>query len=177
MKNHIRASLVVISVMFLVWGVGFIMFPEVMHKALSSGTYDKATGALFAAALVGMSLTFLIVAQDPNRDVVYGLAATLGFLGIATAISMLPEGGMNTNSGTLTSLIVTVGVAIYLFVAQSEQVTASSAQRPSAAAKPAVKASKPAKKKVSKNKTAKKKPAKKKVSKKKTGKKKAKKKR
>lgn len=170
MKNHIRASLVVVSAMFLVWGVGFIMVPDVMHEALSYGNYDKATAALFAAALVGMSLTFLIVAQDPDRDVVYGLAATLGFLGIATAISMLPEGGIKTNAGTLSSLVLTIGVAIYLFVVQSEQVTASSSQGSAATNKP-VKASKSTKKSTSKKKTAKKKPVKKKTSKKKAKKK------
>lgn len=159
MKNHIRASLVVVAVMFLIWGVGFIMFPESMHKTLSSGTFDKATGALFAAALVGMSLLFLITAQEPHRDVVYGLAATLGFLGIASAISMLPEGGMNTNAGTLTSLIVTIGVSLYLFVVQSEQVTATQSERKPASASATTK--KPAKKATSKKTTSKKKTAKK----------------
>lgn len=164
MKNHIRASLVVVSVMFLIWGLGFIMFPETMHKTLSSGTFDQATASLFAAALVGMSLLFLISAQDPNRDVVYGLAATLGFLGIASAIGMLPEGGMNTNGGTLISLIITVGVAVYLFVVQSEPITDSSSARQPAAKRPTTKSKKKAAKKKQARKASK--PAKKKAKKK-----------
>jgi len=163
MKNHIRASLVVVALTFLVWGVGFVMFPQMMHEALSTGTYDPATASLFAATLVGLSLLFLISAQDPQRDVVYGLAATLAFLGIAAAIGMLPEGGLRSNASTLFSLVITIGVATYLFVVQSEAVTANSvgASRPSK--KPA------AKKSTSKKKAAKKKPAaKKKTTKKKT---------
>ena len=162
MKNHIQASLVVVSVMFLVWGLGFIMFPQMMHETLSAGSYDPATASLFAAALLGMSLLFLISAQDPQRDVVYGLAATLGFLGIASAIGMLPEGGMHKNVGTLVSLVVTVGVAVYLFVVQSEAVvSAPSSGGGSAAGSARKKPAKKAKKKAAKKKTTKKKPAKK----------------
>ena len=157
MKNHIQASLVVVSIVFLAWGMGFIMFPQTMHETLSAGSYDPATASLFAAALLGMSLLFLISAQDPQRDVVYGLAATLGFLGIASAIGMLPEGGMHKNIGTLVSLIITVGVSVYLFVAQSEAV----ASAPSSGAKPAAKSTKKKPATKARKKTAKKKPVKK----------------
>lgn len=167
MKNHIQASLVVVSVMFLVWGLGFIMFPQTIHETLSAGSYDPATASLFAAALLGMSLLFLIAAQDPQRDIVYGLAATLGFLGIASAIGMLPEGGMHKNIGTLVSLVVTVGVAIYLFVVQSEAVI--SAPSSGAARNVSKKPTTQARKKAAKKKPAKK--ATKKAGKKKTTKK------
>lgn len=162
MKNHIRASLVVVSITFLVWGVGFVMFPQMMHEALSTGTYDPATASLLAATLVGLSLLFLISAQDPQRDVVYGLAATLAFLGIAAAIGMLPEGGLHSNASTLFSLVITVGVATYLFVVQSEAVTANASAAGRVNKKPATK-----KKTTAKKAAAKKKPAAKKKTKKK----------
>jgi hypothetical protein len=167
MKNYIRASLVVVSITFLVWGLGFIMTPQTMHQALSTGTYDPATASLFAAALIGLSLLFLISAQDPQRDVVYGLAATLAFLGIAAAIGMLPEGGLHSNAGTLFSLVVTVGVATYLFVVQSEAVAVNTSRAASTAARVSKKPV--AKKTTTKKAAAKKKPAaKKKTTKKKT---------
>jgi lysylphosphatidylglycerol synthetase-like protein (DUF2156 family) len=164
MKNHIRASLVVVSITFLVWGMGFVMFPQMMHEALSTGTYDPATASLFAATLVGLSLLFLISAQDPQRDVVYGLAATLAFLGIAAAIGMLPEGGLHSNASTLFSLVITVGVATYLFVVQSEAVTMNASGPARGSKKPAAKKKTTAKKKpAAKKKTTAKKKTKKKT--------------
>lgn len=151
MKNQIQVSLVVVSVMFLIWGMGFIMLPETMHEILSAGPYDPATTSLFVAAMIGLSLLFLIAAQDPQRDFVYGLAATLGFFSITSAIGMLPEGGMNSNGATLLSLLVTTGIAVYLFVIQSEAVAAgfaggSSRKKPAKKAKKKAAKKKPAKK-------------------------------
>lgn len=129
MKSRIQACLVMIAIVFLVWGLGFVLIPKTVHEALSYGPYDPATANLFAASMLGMSLIFLINAQDPHPDQVYGLAAALAFLAIAAALGMLPEGGLQTNAGTIASLVVTIGVALFLFIVQSNAVTAARARK------------------------------------------------
>jgi len=179
MKSYIRASLLIVSAIFAVYGLGFIFNPQVVHDLLSPGTYDPATSGLVAAFLFGMSLMFLFEAQDPLTDRVQGLALALAMLGIALVLGILNGGWIKVNGTTLFSVIITLGMSIYLFIVQSESVTASVAatsKRSGTSATPSsVSAPKKAKKK-STSATKKATPARKKTSKK-QAKKKAKKKR
>jgi lysylphosphatidylglycerol synthetase-like protein (DUF2156 family) len=168
MKSYIRSSLLIVSAVFAIYGLGFIFFPQEVHNLLSTGTYDPATASLVAASLLGLSLVLLIEAQDPNRERVYGLAAALGILGIAIILGILNNGGIKANGATLFSLIITFGTSIYLFIVQSEAASASVGSAVSSSA-PAPKAK--AVKKKSKTPAKKAKPAKKKTSKKKAKKK------
>ena len=169
MKSYIRGSLLVVSVMFTLFGLGFIFFSQGMHELLSKGTYDLATTSLVSASLLGMALIFLIEAQDPDRERVYGLASTLGILGIAILLGILNNDSMQANGATLFALIVTLGFSIYLFIVQSEAVEEG---QKVASSRSVTKTSK----KKTKAPAGKARPAKKKTTKKKTSKKKAKKK-
>jgi peptidoglycan/LPS O-acetylase OafA/YrhL len=172
MKSYIRGSLLIVSAIFTLFSLGFIFFSEEMHQLLSKGTYDLATTSLVSAALLGMALIFLIEAQDPVRERVYGLASALGFLGIAIVLGILNNDSMQANGATLFALIVTLGFSIYLFIVQSESVeesqkvtsTGSVKKTSKKRTKTPAKKAKPAKKKTAKKKAAKKK-AKKKVKK------------
>lgn len=172
MKSYIRASLLIVSAIFALYGLGFIFNPQAVHDLLSPGTYDPATSGLVAAFLLGMSLMFLFEAQDPLTDRVQGLALALAMLGIALVLGILNGGWIKANGTTLFSVILTLGMSIYLFIVESESVTASVAttSRTSGAtvstsspkkakkkSKPPVKKTKPAaKKKTSKKKATKK---------------------
>jgi len=164
MKSYIRGSLLIVSAIFTLFGLGFIFFSQQMHDLLSKGTYDLATTSLVSASLLGMALIFLIEAQDPVRERVYGLASTLAFLGIAILLGILNNDSMQANGSTLFALIVTAGFSIYLFIVQSEAVeeghkvaSARSPERtPKKKAKAPVRKAKPAKKKTSKKKAKKK---------------------
>ena len=166
MKSYIRVSLMIVSAIFALYGLGFIFFPQQVHDLLSPGAYDPAMTGLVAAFLLGMALVFLIEAQDPNSNRVYGLALALGMLGIAFLLGILNGGWIKANGSTLFGLIVTLGMAIYLFIVQSESVTSTvseSAAKPKAAPKKAKKKTSSAAKKAT--------PARKKTSKKKARKK------
>ena len=52
MKSYIRGSLLVVSVMFTLFGLGFIFFSQGMHELLSKGTYDLATTSLVSSMLL-----------------------------------------------------------------------------------------------------------------------------
>jgi len=169
MKSYIRGSLLIVSAIFTLFGLGFIFFSQGMHGLLSKGTYDLATASLVSAALLGMALIFLIEAQDPVRERVYGLASALGFLGIAILLGILNNDSMQANGATLFALIVTAGFSIYLFIVQSEAAeegqkvasTRSTTKTTKTQTRTPAKKAKPAKKKTSKKKTAKKKAKKK----------------
>ena len=180
MKSYIRASLLIVSVIFALYGLGFIFNPQVVHGMLSPGTYDPATSGVIAAFLLALSLIFLFEAQDPLTDRVQGLALALAMLGIALVLGILNGGWIKVNGATLFSVIITLGMSIYLFIVESESVTASVAASSrtsgTSAAPAAVSAPKKAKKK-SKPPVKKAKPAAKKKTSKKKAKKKAKKKR
>ena len=173
MKSYIRVSLLIVSAIFALYGLGFIFNPQTVHDLLSPGTYDPATSGLIAALLLGLSLMFLFEAQDPLTDRVQGLALALAMLGIALVLGILNGGWIKVNGATLFSLIMTLGMSIYLFIVQSESVTASVAAK-SAATAPIPKQ---AKKKTKSSAVKKAKPAAKKKTSKKKAKKKAKKKR
>ena len=173
MKSYIRVSLLIVSAIFALYGLGFIFNPQTVHDLLSPGTYDPATSGLIAALLLGLSLMFLFEAQDPLTDRVQGLALALAMLGIALVLGILNGGWIKVNGATLFSLIMTLGMSIYLFIVQSESVTASVAAK-SAATAPIPKQ---AKKKTKPSAVKKAKPAAKKKTSKKKAKKKAKKKR
>ena len=173
MKSYIRVSLLIVSAIFALYGLGFIFNPQTVHNLLSPGTYDPATSGLIAALLLGLSLMFLFEAQDPLTDRVQGLALALAMLGIALVLGILNGGWIKVNGATLFSLIMTLGMSIYLFIVQSESVTASVAAK-SAATAPIPKQ---AKKKTKSSAVKKAKPAAKKKTSKKKAKKKAKKKR
>jgi len=174
MKSYIRASLLIVSAIFALYGLGFIFNPQVVHDLLSPGTQDPATSGLVAAFLLGMSLMFLFEAQDPLTDRVQGLALALAMLGIALVLGILNGGWIKVNGATLFSVIITLGMSIYLFIVQSESVTASvaatskpsaSSVRPTSSSAPkqakkksasAAKKATPSRKKTSKKKVAKK---------------------
>lgn len=171
MKSFVRASLLIESAIFALYGLAFIFFPQQVHNLLSSGTYNPSTAYLVTASLFGLSLIFLIEAQNPIRERVYGMAIALGLLGVAIALGILNGGNIKANGGTLFALIITLGMSIYIFIMQGEEAnagttTASPVPAPKAVKKksksPAKKA-KPAKKKTSKKKA--KKTAKKKAKK------------
>ncbi|MGW8246763.1 MAG: hypothetical protein ACWGOV_01525, partial [Acidiferrobacterales bacterium] len=165
MKSYIRGSLLIVSAIFTLFSLGFIFFTEVMHQLLSKGTYDLATTSLVSAALLGMALIFLIEAQDPVRERVYGLATALGFLGIAILLGILNNDSMQANGATLFALIVTLGFSIYLFIVQSEMMeeghkvasSRSTEKTSKKEIKTTTRKAKPAKKKATKKKATKKK--------------------
>ena len=179
MKSYIRASLLIVSVIFALYGLGFIFNPQVVHGMLSPGTYDPATSGLIAAFLLAMSLIFLFEAQDPLTDRVQGLALALAMLGIALVLGILNGGWVKVNGVTLFSVIITLGMSIYLFIVESESVTASvaSSRTSGTSAAPAAVSTPKQVKKKSKPPVKKAKPAAKKKTSKKKAKKKAKKKR
>lgn len=85
MKTQIQITLLVAAALYMAWGLALLLAPGVSHRLISTGPYDPSTTALFAAALLGMMVTFLIAAYDPEKEIVRAAATGLAFVGFTAA--------------------------------------------------------------------------------------------
>jgi glucan phosphoethanolaminetransferase (alkaline phosphatase superfamily) len=169
MKSYIQGSLVIVSILLFIWGMGILIMLSDPRGLASLGTVDTATLSILAVSLLGFSLVALVTAQDPKKEIVYSLGAVLVLICLAAAFHMIKTHDLAMSIKNVISLIVALGSAIYLIVAQNSASRATVARsraaprpapapRPKAASRPAPARKKAAtRKKAKKKKTAKKK--------------------
>lgn len=169
MKSYIQGSLVIVSILMFIWGMGILIMLSDPRGLASLGTVDTATLSILAVSLLGFSLIALVTAQDPKKEIVYSLGAVLVLICLAAAFHMIKTHDLAMSIKNVISLIVALGSAIYLIVAQNSASRATVARpraaprpapapRPKAASRPAPARKKAAtRKKAKKKKTAKKK--------------------
>lgn len=136
MKSYIQGSLVIVSILMFIWGMGILIMLSDPRGLTSLGTVDTATLSILAVSLLGFSLIALVTAQDPKQEIVYSLGAVLVLICLAAAFHMIKTHNLAMSIKNVISLIVALGSAIYLIVAQNSASRAAVA-RPRAAPRPA----------------------------------------
>ncbi|MEJ2107314.1 MAG: hypothetical protein P8X48_08290 [Acidiferrobacteraceae bacterium] len=136
MKSYIQGSLVIVSILLFIWGMGILIMLSDPRGLASLGTVDTATLSILAVSLLGFSLVALVTAQDPKKEIVYSLGAVLVLICLAAAFHMIKTHDLAMSIKNVISLIVALGSAIYLIVAQNS-VSRATVARPRAAPRPA----------------------------------------
>jgi hypothetical protein len=116
MKTHVQLALVIVMILYLLWGLGLLVAPELAHALLSTGPYDATSTALFTAGLFAFVLVFMVAAHEPTRELVHVSATGLLFFGLTAAYLMFVNNSMPQHPGTVFSLIINLGAAGYLLM-------------------------------------------------------------
>lgn len=120
MKTQVQAALMIAAVLFLTWALSLLIKPEVTQALLSTSPRDPAVTALFATALFAFSAVFLIASGQPSREFVYACAVSLALFAIVTAYQMLVAKHVPQGAAVVISLVVTAGIAAFLFISVTE---------------------------------------------------------
>lgn len=167
MRAQIQASLAIAALLMFIWAMGLIIEPAAIQALISTGTYNPAVGLMLAISFLGYSLIMMITAQDPREDMVKSIASVLLALALGSVYLMLFAKTMPQNIYVLLSIVITLGLSLFLFIAQSVNLDGGSTKPKAKSAAPKKTAKKVAAKKAAPKKVAKKKAAKKKAAKKK----------
>ena len=119
MESQIRFTLLVAAALFMGWGLSLLLAPGVSHGLVSNGPYDPVTTAMFGATLIGMMITFLIAAYDPEREIVRASAAGLAVVGFTAAYLIFIAKAMPLGPLTVISLLVALGASGMLFLMEA----------------------------------------------------------
>jgi hypothetical protein len=165
MRAQIQIALRIGAALLLLVALGMVADPMSAHKVISVHAYNSTTHFLLAANMLGMAIILLVMGENPESDFTGAAASALLLAGIVIGHQMLVSHSMPHGFVNSVVFIAVIGLAVFLFVARTQENSKStaSAQRPAARKVPV---KKPAAKKASKKKTTKKKAAKKKAVKK-----------
>ena len=119
MKTLIQATLLVVAALYMAWGLSLLLAPAAAHPLISTGPYDVVTTAMFAAALLGLMVTFIIAAYDPEREIVRASAVGLAFVGFTSAYLIFIAKAMPLATLTVGSLAVDLIGAGVLFLTEA----------------------------------------------------------
>lgn len=151
MKKQIQISLTVAALLYLVWAISFLIMPEAAHSYFSSADkIDEGILALFAACLLAFALIFMLAVNNPSDDMVQASAVGLGIIAVVAAYQMFIGEGINRNASTVLSLMVTAGLATYLFINSTDGIIGLSSGGGAKRKAPKKKAKKKVKKKTKK---------------------------
>jgi drug/metabolite transporter (DMT)-like permease len=134
-KTQVQVALVIAALLYLAWGLGMLLAPELAHQMLSTAPQNPATAAMFTAALFAFAVVFFIGAHEPAHEVVHAAAAGLLFFGVAAAYQMFAAKTMIASPATVASLIINLGAAFFLLLSLTEggmRVAAAPRARPAA---------------------------------------------
>jgi len=122
MKTHIQIALVIVMILYLLWALGLLVAPEMVHTSLSTGPFDASSSAMFGAGLFAFVLVFMVAVHEPTRELVFVSATGLLFFGVTAAYQIFISKTMPQHPGTVFTLIINLGVAVYLLITLSESV-------------------------------------------------------
>jgi hypothetical protein len=125
----VQTALAIVAVLYLIWGVGFVTSPEMVHKLLTTGPYSSALAAMFGAAIFALAVLFLIGVANPLRPLIQAAAAALAIIGAVALYQMFIAHAMPQNPQTVASLVIDLVTAVYLFLTQSEAMQAQEARQ------------------------------------------------
>lgn len=115
-----QVALVIAAVLFLGWGLALLIKPHATHALLSTAANDPATTAMFGGALFAFAAMFFIAWREPAREIVYASAVSLMFLGVVAGYQLLIGKHMPQNPATVITLVLTLGISVYLFISLTE---------------------------------------------------------
>ncbi len=119
MKTQMRVILLVAAALYMAWGLALLLAPDVAQGLISNGVYDPSMTAMFGAALLGMMVTFVIAAYDPEKEIVRASAVGMAFVGFTAAFLIFIGKSMPLSSVTVISLVVDLGACGMLFLTEA----------------------------------------------------------
>ena len=132
MKTQIQVTLLVAAALYMAWGLALLLAPSVTQGFISNGAYDPAMSAMFGATLLGMMVTFVIAAYDPEKEIVRASAAGMAFVGFTAAFLVFIGKSMPLSPLTVISLAVDLGACGVLFLTEARLDMLRQAGRPRA---------------------------------------------
>lgn len=160
MRDQVQTGLRIAAAFFLLWALALVSDPLATHKLISVGPLDPVTLNMLAGSFLGFAILLLLAANEPQKDIIGGMAAMMLIVGVISTFSMAGSHAMPTNIFTVLSTIFALGMGAYLIADQMQEMFASGTggrARPKAKKKPAKKAKKKVAKKKAKKKATKKK--------------------
>jgi hypothetical protein len=119
MESQVRFSLLVVAALYMGWGLALALVPEAGHGLISHGPDDPVTTAMFGAALIGMTIMFVIAAYDPEREIVHASASGLVVVGFAAAYLVFIVKAMPLTPITVISLLAGIGICGVLLLTEA----------------------------------------------------------
>ena len=119
MKTRIQATLLIAAALYMGWGVGLLLAPGMSQSMISVGPPDSSTTAMLGAALLGLMVTFLFAAYDPEKEIVRDSATGMAFVGFTAAYLMFSTKSMPLSAATFISLVIDLGAAGLLFLSET----------------------------------------------------------
>lgn len=120
MKAQAQVALVIAAVLYLGWGLALLVKPQATHALLSTALNDPAMTAMFGSAMFAFAAVFFIAWREPVREIVYASAVSLMFLGIVAGYQLLIGKHMPQNLATVMTLVLTLGISVFLFISVTE---------------------------------------------------------
>ena len=120
MRRHVQVALVIVMILYLLWGLALLVAPATFQKILSTGPYDVTTTAMFGAGLFAFAVIFVMTAHNPTYELRHAAAAGVTFFGLVAIYLMFISKTMPLSAWTVTSLIINLGAAVYLWMSLSE---------------------------------------------------------
>ena len=129
MKAQTQVALLLAAMLYFAWGVAFWVSPPDAHALLVTGGYSRGIGALFGAALLGLAALYVLAAAHVLRPMVHAAATTLLLIGLTAAYQMFMLHNLVQGPATVISLILNLGIGLFLLIAVSDGVFEPTAKR------------------------------------------------
>lgn len=133
MKAQTQVALLLAAMLYLAWGIALWVAPQSTHALLTGGFYSAGIGALFGAALMALAVLFVLGAAHVLRPMVYAAATALLLIGLTAAYQMFMLHSVMQGPATVVSLVLNLGIGLFLLIAVSDGVFESTAKRSSRA--------------------------------------------
>jgi hypothetical protein len=120
MKTQIQFTLLVAAVLYMGWGLTLLLAPMASHKLISAGPYDPVVTAMFGVALIAFTLTFLIAARDPVKEIVRASSAAMLLIGFTAAFFIFINKSMPLSFVTVATLLIDLAAGVVLFLSEAK---------------------------------------------------------
>jgi hypothetical protein len=120
MKTQIQFTLLLAAALYMGWGLTLLLAPMVAHALISTGPYDPVVTALLGAALIAFTVTFLIAARDPVKEIVRASSAAMVLIGFTAAFFIFISKSMPLSFVTVVTLLIDLAAAGVLFLAEAK---------------------------------------------------------
>jgi hypothetical protein len=120
MKTQIQFTLLVAAVLYMGWGLTLLMAPMAAHKLISIGPNDPVTTAMLGASLIAFTVTFLIAARDPVKEIVRAASAAMLLIGFTAAFFIFINKSMPLSFVTVATLAIDLAAGGVLFLAEAK---------------------------------------------------------
>lgn len=122
MKAQTQFALLLAAMLYLVWGVSLWVAPHYAYPLLTVGPYSAGVSALFSASLLAMAVLYVIAARHVLRPLLHAAATSLLLIGLTAGYQMFLVHSIAQGPATVVSLILNLGIGLFLLIAVSDGV-------------------------------------------------------